>query len=256
MIQDNANAAEKISPATPRVDSLGMATLVGVVVMLSLSLWNVWNLNQLGARVARIEAQGGAVKAPSGPDPSRVYEITTQGAASKGPEGAPVTIVEFSDFQCPFCARVIPTLKDIERTYNGSVRIVWKHLPLSSIHDHAVGAALAAEAAGTQGKFWEFHDKLFANQDKLGPDDLKQHARDLRLDIGRFEADMRAAGESMKKIQADVEQARSLGVVSTPSTFINGRYISGAQPFETFANIINEELAKLNLPVPSKSTSN
>jgi protein-disulfide isomerase len=252
MMEDNAHPAKPGSPATLGVDSLGLATLVGVAVMLVLSLWNVWNLNRLGERVARIEAQARGLTPPSGPDLSRVYEISTKGAPSKGPESAPVTIVEFSDFQCPFCARVVLTLKEIERTYKGSVRIVWKHLPLSSIHNDAVGAALAAEAAGRQGKFWEFHDKLFADQGKLGYDDLLQHARDLQLDMGRFQADVLNAVEK-KKIEADVQEAGALGVVSTPSTFINGRPLIGAQPFGTFAKIIDEELTKLNLPVPSRS---
>ena len=253
MIEHNAPATNQGS-RPPRVDSLGLATLVGVVVMLVLSLWNVWNLNRLGERVARIEAQGGGVTPPTGPDPSRVYKIATEGAQSKGPESAPVTIVEFSDFECPFCARVVPTLQQIERTYQGSVRIVWKHLPLASIHKNAVGAAVAAEAAGRQGKFWEFHDKLFANQERLGPEDLLQHARDLQLDMGRFEADVLNAVEK-KKIAADVQEADALGVVSTPSTFINGRPLVGAHPFEAFRKIIDDELTKLNLPVPSKSQS-
>ena len=254
MIEHNARAENQVSPA-PRVDSLGLATVGGVVVMLVLSLWNVWNLHRLGERVARIEARGGGLTPPTGPDPSRVYKIATEGAQSKGPEGAPVTIVEFSDFQCPFCARVVPTLKEIERTYRGSVRIVWKHLPLSSIHNNAVGAAVAAEAAGRQGKFWEFHDKLFENQERLGAEDLLQHARDLGLDMGRFEADVLSAVEK-KKIEADVQEADALGVVSTPSTFINGRFVSGAQPFATFARIIDEELTKRNVPLPPRPSSN
>jgi protein-disulfide isomerase len=237
-------------PQTPRFDSLGLATLVGVFVMLALSLWNVWNLNRLGERVARVEAQ---FAGPTGPDPSRIHTVRTDGAQAKGPDSAPITIVEFSDFQCPFCARVVPTLKQIEDTYKGSVRVVWKHLPLS-IHKDALNAAVAAEAAGRQGKFWEFHDRLFANQDKLGPDDLQQHARELQLDMSRFGADVMNAAEKAR-IEADVEEADALGVMSTPSIFINGRFISGARPFETFAKIIDEELTRLNLPVPSRVSS-
>jgi protein-disulfide isomerase len=162
-----------------------------------------------------------------------------------------VTIVEFSDFQCPFCARALPTLKRIQETYGVNVRLVWKHLPLP-IHRDAVAAALAAEAAGRQGRFWQFHDKLFANQDKLQRDALTGYARELELDTTRFEADMRAP-EAQERVDADAAEALSLGVEGTPGFFINGRFLSGAQPFETFAAIIDQELAKMNIPKPTSS---
>jgi len=252
------SSAGSNSSSRPHLDPLAVATLVGVVVMLTISLWIVLNLNRLGERVSNLEtAMGGGTTQPAavqGPDPSRVYTMRTAGAPTKGPDTAPVTIVEFSDFQCPFCARVRLTLEQIEDTYGGRVRIVWKHLPLP-IHENAVGASLAAEAAGNQGKFWEYHDMLFANQDRLGPDGLKQFAKDLQLDISRFETDMQNLDEK-KKIEADVAEAETLGITATPGLFINGRFILGAQPFETFARIIDEELTKLDLPVPSKPSSN
>jgi len=255
MVESNVPASEtSTSPSSPaRLDPVALATLVGVVVMLTVSLVNVWKVNRLVERVARLEA-GGVVRSAEGPDPSRVYTIKTEGAPAKGPASAPVTIVEFSDFQCPFCARAVPTLKTIEDTYQGRVRIVWKHLPLP-IHKDAVGAALAAQAAAKQGKFWELHDMLFADQTKLGPDDLKQHGRDLELDMARFEADL-LNGEERKRIDADVAEARALGIAGTPGFFVNGRFISGAQPFENFAKVIDEELTKRNLPIPPKASSN
>ena len=192
-------------------------------------------------------------QAPDGPDPNKIHTVAIGGAPAKGPETAPITIVEFSDFQCPFCARVVPTLQQVQDTYKDNVRIVWKHLPLS-IHKDAVGAALAAEAARKQGKFWEFHDKLFTDRTKLGAEDLKQHAKDLQLDISRFEADL-LSGEEKKRIDADVAEAVALGITGTPGIFVNGRFVAGAQPFDVFAKIIDEELTKLNLPVPSKATS-
>jgi len=249
--QSSENAAA--STSSTRVDPIAFATLAGVIVMLTVSLINVWKVNRLGERVGRLEAGVGA-KADPGPDPTRVYAIRTEGAPAKGPEGAPVTIVEFSDFQCPFCARAVPTLKTIQDTYKERVRIVWKHLPLA-IHKDAVGAALAAQAAAKQGKFWELHDRLFADQTKLGPDDLKQHGKDLQLDMTRFEADLQNSDEK-KRIDADVAEARTLGINGTPGFFVNGRFIGGAQPFENFAKIIDEELTKRNLPVPSKASSN
>jgi|SRR5262245_48751530 len=242
------------SNSAPRLDSVGIATLVGVAMMVLISLWNVWNLNRLSLRVVQIENAMARRTQPPGPDPNKIHTVAIAGAQAKGPETAPITIVEFSDFQCPFCRRVEPTLKQIETTYKEHVRIVWKHLPLS-FHKDAAGAALAAEAAAKQGKFWEFHDRLFADQTKLGSDDLKQHAKDLNLDMKRFEADLQNSGEDQKKIDTDVAEANALGIQGTPGFFINGRFISGAQPYEVFAKIIDEELTKRGVAVPSKSST-
>lgn len=223
-----------------RIDLLGAGTLVGVIVMLTISMVNVWNVRRLGERVAALETLIGRGR-DTGPDPDRVYTISTTGAHSKGSESARVTIVEFSDFQCPFCARAVPTLRQIHERYGADVRIVWKHLPLP-IHKDAVPSALAAEAAGKQGRFWEFHDKLFASQDRLASDDLRLYARELQLDMTRFEADL-GNTENQKKIEADVAEAVALGITGTPGFFVNGRFINGAQPFEVFARLIDRELA-------------
>ena len=129
------------------------------------------------------------------------------------------------------------------------MRIVWKHLPLD-MHKNAMSAHLAAAAADRQGKFWEFHDKLFANQQQLNLDAYKRHARELGLDVARFEKDL-ADLELKKRIDADKAEATSLGVTGTPGFFVNGRFLSGAKPFEEFAKAINAELGRLNLPVPA-----
>ena len=127
--------------------------------------------------------------------------------------------------------------------------IVWKHLPLTSIHQYAMGAAIASEAAHNQGKFWEYHDKLFANQQKLTPDDLKQYAKDVGLDVNRFEADL--ANPAVKqRVQNDMSEVNGLGITGTPAFFVNGHYLSGAQPFDGFARVINSELTKLKLAIP------
>ena len=220
--------------------------------MMAISAVNLWNLKRLTARVENIEAALSPRKA-SGPDSNKIHSINIAGAQVKGPADAPVTIVEFSDFQCPFCARVIPTLAQIEDTYKNNVRIVWKHLPLE-IHKDAVGAALAAEGAGKQGKFWEFHDLLFANQKQLGPEALKEHAKALRLDMKRFESDL-LDSEDQKKIDKDVAEAKALGINGTPGIFVNGRFVEGAQPFEVFAKIIDDELSKRGVAIPSRSSS-
>src|SRR5204862_1044705 len=145
----------------------------------------------LGQRLGKLEREIAQVvsRPPSAPaqlDPNRVYAVKTSDAPVRGPASAPVTIAEFSDFQCPFCSKVGPTIKQVEAVYKDKVRVVWKHMPLTSIHPNAMGAAVAAEAARNQGKFWEFHDKLFANQSKLAANDLKQCAKELGLDMARF----------------------------------------------------------------------
>ena len=127
--------------------------------------------------------------------------------------------------------------------------IAWKHLPLTSLHQYAMGAAIASEAAHNQGKFWEYHDKLFANQQKLTPDDLKQYAKDLGLDTAKFEADL-ANPATKQRVTSDASEINSLGITGTPTFFVNGHYLSGAQPFDGFARVINAELTKLKLPIP------
>jgi len=160
-----------------------------------------------------------------------------------GPSSAPVTLVEFSDFQCPFCQRVAPTLKQVKQTYGDKVRVVWKDFPLTQIHPQAFKAGEAAHCAADQGKFWEYHDRLFANQQALQPADLKKHAADLGLDGAAFGTclDSSKYGE---RVRDGVAEGSRLGVNSTPTIYINGRVLSGAQPYETFASMIDEELSK------------
>lgn len=176
------------------------------------------------------------------PDPARNYEIDTRGSPARGAADATIELVEFSDFQCPFCARVNPTLKRIEQVYGKDVRIVFKHLPLS-IHPKAPDAHAAAEAAHRQGKFWAMHDLIFANQRAMSRENYLAYAEQIGLDVERFERDM-ASSEIRDKLAADSGQAASLGVTGTPAFFVNGRFLSGAQPFESFKRLIDEELEK------------
>jgi protein-disulfide isomerase len=159
-----------------------------------------------------------------------------------GAASAPVTVVEFSDFQCPFCQRVAPTLKQLKATYGDKIRIVWKDFPLTSIHPEAFKAAEAGNCAREQGKFWEFHDRLFANQQALQPDALKEHAAAVGLDTAAFNMCLDSAKHS-DRVQQHIAAGTRLGINSTPAVFINGRQVSGAQPYEVFAGIIDEELA-------------
>ncbi|MBI4888400.1 MAG: thioredoxin domain-containing protein [Acidobacteria bacterium] len=160
-----------------------------------------------------------------------------------GAAAAPVTVIEFSDFQCPFCQRVMPTLKRVKETYGDRVRIVWKDFPLTSIHPQAFKAAEAGNCAREQGKFWEYHDRLFGNQQALQPEFLKKYAADAGLDAAAFNGCLDTA-KYAERVQAQMGVGTQLGVSSTPSLFINGRMVSGAQPYETFTAIIDDELAR------------
>jgi protein-disulfide isomerase len=160
----------------------------------------------------------------------------------KGPDAAPVTVVLFSDFQCPFCSRVVPTVKQIAGAYPKDVRIVWKHLPLP-FHPNALPAAKAAEAARAQGKFWEMHDRLFAAQQALSDTAYRQDARELGLDLARFEQDA-ASEKTANRIAEDGLAAAAAGATGTPTLFVNCRKVVGAHPFEAFRALIDEELEK------------
>jgi protein-disulfide isomerase len=132
--------------------------------------------------------------------------------------------------------------------YGDKVRVVWKNFPLD-MHKNAMGAHLAAMAAEKQGKFWPFHDKLFANQQQLNLDAYKKYAQELGLDVPRFEKDL--VDLSIKKpIDDDRAEGTALGLTGTPGFFVNGHFLSGAKPFDEFAKVINAELTRLNLPVP------
>jgi len=172
------------------------------------------------------------------------YEVAvTPEDPSLGPANAPVTLVEFSDFQCPFCQRVMPTLKRLKEAYGDRIRIVWKDFPLTQIHPEAFKAAEAGNCAREQGKFWEFHDVLFGNQQALQPEHLKKYAADLGMNVTTFATCLDTAKHN-DRVQAQMGVGSSLGVSSTPAAFINGRLVSGAQPYEVFAAIIDEELER------------
>jgi protein-disulfide isomerase len=200
-------------------------------------------LGQL-AEFAKAGAGAKPTAAPSGrPDPNRHYSVNVKGAPFRGPSSAKLAVVEFSDFQCPFCRRVTPTLEQVQKEYGDKVRIVFKHLPLR-IHSKAPAAHAAAEAAHRQGKFWEMHDAIFAQQKELEPEKFLEYAEQIGLDVEKFKADL-VSKEVKQRIDADAEEARRLGVTGTPGFFINGRFLSGAQPFESFKRLIDEELGKV-----------
>jgi protein-disulfide isomerase len=175
-------------------------------------------------------------------EPPRYTVPTMAGDPVRGNPSAPVTIVEFSDFQCPFCARVNPTLDRIRQTYGDKVKIVFKDYPLPN-HPQAPKAAEAARCAGEQNKFWEMHDAMFANQRALEVPALKQTAKTLGLDGAAFDSCL-DSGKHEATVRAGAELGEKMGVNSTPTLYVNGRSVLGAMPFENFKQIIDEELAK------------
>ncbi|MBI3183584.1 MAG: thioredoxin domain-containing protein [Myxococcales bacterium] len=180
--------------------------------------------------------------APVPPAPAPAAEINIKTAPVKGPRDAPVTIVAFSDFQCPFCSRVVPTLKQLEEQYKGKVKVAFKHQPLP-FHQNARIAASASMAANEQGKFWEYHDKLFANQTALDRSSLERYAQEVGLDMSKFRASL-DSNKFDALITEDSQEGNRVGANGTPTFFINGRQLVGAQPIDAFKAIIDEELKK------------
>lgn len=181
-------------------------------------------------------------------EPIRV-DVAATGPA-KGPATAPVTIVEFSDFQCPFCSRLTPTLKQVEEKYGNKVRVVFRQYPLP-FHQNAEKAAEASLCALDQGKFWELHDAMFGNQAELGVDQLKAKAASLGLNADKFNKCL-DSGEKAAAIQADIKAGSAAGVSGTPAMFINGRFINGAVPIDQITTVIDDELRRAGSKTASK----
>jgi protein-disulfide isomerase len=184
----------------------------------------------------------GAQSGPKGPEEPPRVAVATAGHATHGPADAPVTIVEFADFECPFCGGLFSTLKTIELAYPGKVRFVYRHFPLTKIHPYAQKAAEAAVCAGEQGRFWEMHDSLFRSQRDLGVESLKRRAKELGVDAAAFDVCL-DSGRTAARIKEDVSDAAKAGVRGTPTLFINGRMLLGNQPVELRA-IIDDELRR------------
>ncbi|HUK37412.1 MAG TPA: thioredoxin domain-containing protein [Vicinamibacterales bacterium] len=168
-------------------------------------------------------------------------KIATADSPSEGPADAPIELVEFSDFQCPFCLRAHPVVKQVLTTYGNKIRFVYRNYPLPS-HPNAFPAAEAAQCANEQGQFWAYHDRLFADQSKLSDADLKASAAALGLDAAKFNACV-DAHKYKARIDTDMQAGNDAGVNGTPAFFINGRLLNGAQPYDEFKKVIDEELA-------------
>jgi protein-disulfide isomerase len=166
--------------------------------------------------------------------------VAAEGPA-RGPANAKVTIVTFSDFECPFCGRAIPTIEKVMKDYDGKVRLVFRDFPLP-FHSHAQKAAEAGACANAQGKFWEMHNKMFASQQALEPDQLKGYAKELGLDPAKFDECL-DKGAMVDAVKKDQDAGKDAGVRGTPAFFVNGKLLSGALPYEDFKKVIDAELA-------------
>lgn len=191
---------------------------------------------------------GGTVQtAAAAPTPTsqvaRRYDIPTEGFYSIGPKDAVITLVEFSDYQCPFCQKWHDQVyKQLMAAYPGQIRLVYRNLPLTQLHPQAMNAAEAALCAGDQNAYWQFHEKLFENSSALNDDLYSRLASDVGLDVSTFEACM-TSHKHKADIEADMQFAINLGVQSTPTFFINGLAVVGAQPLSVFQQVIDDELA-------------
>ena len=204
-------------------------------------------LQQANVQQAR-DAYFGSLRAQAGVKifllPPRV-EVGYDPLRVRGSSDARITIVEFSDFQCPFCLRAYTTIKGLLAKYDGKVKLAYRDLPLQPIKPGTHGSAEASRCAGEQGKFWEYHDLLFENQDYFGNDAFQEYAEFLELDTDQFAACLES-DKFQPQIQQDFQEGVQLGITGTPFFFINGVPVNGAQPAPVFEEIIEAELATID----------
>lgn len=251
--------------AVARISNIAAGVLMPVMFILGLGvgywLWGRPEVREQVASAAVATAQAGyqasaqstQAAAPTAAkqqgagevDPSTIkrYPIVEDDDPSFGPANAPITIIEFSDYECPFCkkwhAEVLPRLQE---TYPGKIRLVYRDFPLYSIHANASSAAEAANCAGEQGRYWDYHTRLFAGSAAFSRSLFDKYAADLKLDAAKFKSCM-DEHRTEKEVRADADYAAQVGIRSTPTFFINGVAIIGAQPFEVFKQVIDLELA-------------
>jgi Na+/H+ antiporter NhaA len=161
----------------------------------------------------------------------------------RGADDAPVTLVEYGDYECPYCGRAELVIRELLVSFGDELRYVWRHLPLNDVHPNAQMAAEAAEAAHAQGRFWDMHDRLLGHQDELAPDDLRRHAAAIGLDVERFVEDLRRRVHA-QRVADDVRSADASGVAGTPSFFVNGRRYQGAYDLETLTAVVRAARAR------------
>ena len=179
-------------------------------------------------------------------DPNKVYNIPLTNAPARGGEFGKVTVVEFADYQCPFCGQAEGLLKQVLEAYPKDVRLVYKQFPLTTIHPQAMAAAKAAVAAGRQGKYWEMHDLLFENQRQLSPEKYTEFAEKLALDVAQFQKDMESP-EVLAQINRDLQDGKAADVSGTPTLFVNGKRLVN-RSFDGFKQMIDASLVRAPAP--------
>jgi Na+/H+ antiporter NhaA len=218
--------------------------ILGSAVGATLITWLVFRATALLPRRLRTRALLGT----SEPLNDLYIDVDLKRDHMRGPTDAPVTVVEYGDFECPYCGMAEPIVRELLRDF-GDVRYVWRHLPLNDVHPHAQMAAEAAEAAADQGAFWEMHDRLLDHQDALEPNDLNGYAEQLGLDVERF-TDALRAHSSASRVAEDVDSADLSGVTGTPTFFINGRHHYGAYDIVSLSNAVRAAGARAVLATP------
>jgi len=241
MNKHKKNFFDKFNPKTNFFLGLGS----GLVILIIIGFFVMLGIFLSGNKDSTSKTAGNNAGAPTAPSVQPTsghngaagvntnFEITADDHI-RGDINAPITIVEFSDFECPFCSRFYPTMQKIIKEYDGQVRWVYKHFPLASIHKQAQGAAEASECATEQGgndAFWAYSDALLANQNSLGRDGYVKIARNQGLNLNDFESCI-DSGKYRQKVQDDYQRGIAAGVRGTPDSFINGQSIPGAVPYE------------------------
>lgn len=219
------------------ISGIAAAAIVGLAVMANGGV-------SLPKKTTNVAGNTGTPPAAQPNEPAPPSSVTVALKDSdhiRGATDAELTIVEFSDFQCPFCSRFKPTIDRILSEYDGKVRLVYRHFPLDSIHPQARPAAEASECASEQGKFWEFHDKLFAGQDNLSADFYTKTAQELGLNVGQFNKCV-TDGKYRARVDEDYQSGLAAGAQGTPHTIIGTTPISGALPYESVKQVVEAAL--------------
>lgn len=238
--------------ATPPKTAFTFGIVLGVAVMSILALGGVVTMMARGGGVNLAFGKDGGNVAPAPAYVPTAGDVVPTGPVDvpvtdqdhiRGSKDAKVTLVEFSDFECPFCGRFKPTVDQVLRDYGDKIRLVYKHFPLDSIHPFARPAAEASECAAEQGKFWEYHDGLFTNQDKLSNEYFGQLAGELNLDTTKF-TNCLTTGKYRQRVEDDYQMGLAAGVQGTPHTLVNGIAISGAESLAVVKARIDAALAE------------
>jgi Na+/H+ antiporter NhaA len=209
---------------------------IGILATIVLATLDGWVAVQMYKRVpASTRARQLGRTAEDIPD--LIDEVDPERDHIRGPSDAPVTLLEYGDYQCPYCGQAEAVIRELLADFGDDLRYVWRHLPLADVHPNAQTAAEAAEAAGAQGRFWEMHDWLLGHQDELRPFDIARHANELGIDLDRFWADLRQR-EHAARVAEDVASADASDVTGTPSFFINGRRHTGAYDIDTLRRLV------------------